>query len=115
MAKIKFLANYWTKEVVIQILFFQLPAIEVLCKLPSSKLGGKVSPINVLVLCPTRELASQVAAEAKKLLKYHPSFGAQVVIGGTRVTQEQRNMQTNRCQVKFSTSDPPLCICILVY
>ncbi|KAJ4749581.1 hypothetical protein LUZ62_083986 [Rhynchospora pubera] len=82
---------------------FLLPAIEVLSKLPSSNLGGKVSPINVLVLCPTRELAIQAATEAKKLLKYHPSVGAQVVIGGTRLTQEQRNMQANPCQILIAT------------
>ena len=50
-------------------------------------------------MCPTRELANQVAVEAKKLLKYHRSLGVQVVIGGTRITQEQRNMQANPCQV----------------
>jgi hypothetical protein len=50
-------------------------------------------------MCPTRELANQVAVEAKKLLKYHRSLGVQVVIGGTRLTQEQRSMQANPCQV----------------
>jgi superfamily II DNA/RNA helicase len=82
---------------------FLLPAIEVLCKLPRSNLGGRVTPINVLVLCPTRELANQVASEAKKLLKYHPSVGAQVVIGGTRLSSEQRNMQANPCQILIAT------------
>lgn len=61
-------------------------------------------------MCPTRELANQVASEAKKLLKYYPSVGAQVVIGGTRLSSEQRNMQANPCQVNFSTSGPPLCL-----
>lgn len=56
-------------------------------------------PINLLVMCPTRELANQVAAEARKLLKYHRSLGVQVVIGGTRFPQEQRSMQANPCQV----------------
>lgn len=55
----------------------------------------------MLVICPTRELALQAAAEANKLLKYHPSIGVQAVIGGTRLTQEQRHMQANPCQVKF--------------
>jgi hypothetical protein len=40
-----------------------------------------------------------VAAEARKLLKYHRSLGVQVVIGGTRLPQEQRSMQANPCQV----------------
>lgn len=78
---------------------FQLPAIELLSTLPRSP------SINLLVICPTRELANQVAAEARKLLKYHRSLGVQVVIGGTKLPQEQRSMQSNPCQVvpnKFS-------------
>ncbi|KAL5547385.1 hypothetical protein UlMin_007072 [Ulmus minor] len=33
-------------------------------------------PILVLVICPTRELATKAAAEANTLLKYHPSIGS---------------------------------------
>ncbi|CAO2170657.1 unnamed protein product [Urochloa humidicola] len=76
---------------------FLLPAIEVLSALPRS------TSINLLVMCPTRELANQVAAEAKKLLKYHHSLGVQVVIGGTRLPQEQRSMQANPCQILVAT------------
>lgn len=53
-------------------------------------------------MCPTRELACQAAAEANTLLKYHPSIGVQVVIGGTRLALEQKRMQANPCQVSFS-------------
>jgi len=77
---------------------FQLPAIEVLSTLPHQR-NQLRPPINLLVMCPTRELANQVAVEARKLLKYHRSLGVQVVIGGTRLTQEQRSMQANPCQV----------------
>ncbi|XP_062215336.1 DEAD-box ATP-dependent RNA helicase 26-like [Phragmites australis] len=76
---------------------FLLPAIEVLFALPHSP------SINLLVMCPTRELANQVAAEARKLLKYHRSLGVQVVIGGTRLPQEQRSMQANPCQILVAT------------
>ncbi|OEL23175.1 DEAD-box ATP-dependent RNA helicase 25 [Dichanthelium oligosanthes] len=76
---------------------FLLPAIEVLSALPHS------TSINLLVMCPTRELANQVAAEARKLLKYHRSLGVQVVIGGTRLPQEQRSMQANPCQILVAT------------
>lgn len=62
----------------------------------------KRPPILVLVVCPTRELASQAAAEANTLLKYHPSIGVQVVIGGTRLALEQKRMQANPCQVSLS-------------
>lgn len=57
----------------------------------------------MLVICPTRELASQAAAEANTLLKYHPSLGVQVVIGGTRLALEQKRMQANPCQILVAT------------
>lgn len=82
---------------------FLLPAIEVISKLPTFDLDRKRPSINVLVICPTRELALQAAAEANKLLKYHPSIGVQAVIGGTRLTQEQRHMQANPCQILIAT------------
>ncbi|GFP91917.1 dead-box ATP-dependent RNA helicase 31 [Phtheirospermum japonicum] len=82
---------------------FLLPAIELVVK--SSQIGRdeKRPPISVLIICPTRELASQAAAEANKLLKYHPSVGVQVVIGGTRLTLEQKRMQANPCQILVAT------------
>lgn len=61
----------------------------------------KRPPILVLVVCPTRELANQAAAEASKLIKYHSSIGVQVVIGGTRLALEQKRMQANPCQVRL--------------
>ncbi|XP_073007344.1 DEAD-box ATP-dependent RNA helicase 31-like [Typha latifolia] len=82
---------------------FLLPAIEVISKLPPVDRKEKAPSINVLVMCPTRELANQVAAEANKLLKYHSSISVQVVIGGTRLTQEQRRMQANPCQILVAT------------
>lgn len=78
----------------------QLPAIEVIAKLPPVDRDQKRPPVNVLVICPTRELASQAATEAETLLKFHPSIGVQVVIGGTRLSLEQKRMQANPCQVK---------------
>lgn len=89
----------------------QLPSIEVVVKSPPTGRDQKLPPILVLVMCPTRELASQAATEAKKLLKYHPSLGVQVVIGGTRLAQEQKRMQANPCQVSFChTRDYASCI-----
>ncbi|OMP08623.1 hypothetical protein COLO4_06298 [Corchorus olitorius] len=82
---------------------FLLPAIEAVLKLPPIGRDVKLPPIYVLVICPTRELAGQAAAEAKKLLKYHPSIGVQVVIGGTRLALEQKRMQANPCQILVAT------------
>ncbi|KAI7732962.1 hypothetical protein M8C21_004248, partial [Ambrosia artemisiifolia] len=82
---------------------FLLPSIEVVVNSPPIGRDQKWPPILVLVICPTRELASQAAMEANKLLKYHPSVGVQVVIGGTRIATEQRRLQTNPCQILVAT------------
>ncbi|PKA54082.1 DEAD-box ATP-dependent RNA helicase 31 [Apostasia shenzhenica] len=82
---------------------FLLPAIEVVTKLPPVDRDNRRPPINVLVICPTRELADQAAAEAAKLLRYHPSVGVQVVMGGTRLTLEQKRMHANPCQILVAT------------
>ncbi|XP_057547383.1 DEAD-box ATP-dependent RNA helicase 31-like [Amaranthus tricolor] len=82
---------------------FLLPSIEVVIKTPPAGRDQTRPPILVLVICPTRELASQAASEAKTLLKYHPSIGVQVVIGGTRLAVEQKRMQANPCQILVAT------------
>ncbi|XP_062091425.1 DEAD-box ATP-dependent RNA helicase 31-like [Humulus lupulus] len=82
---------------------FLLPAIEVVVKSTPIDRDQKRPPIFVLVICPTRELACQAAAEANTLLKYHPSIGVQVVIGGTRLALEQKRMQANPCQILVAT------------
>ncbi|KAL6493950.1 hypothetical protein OROGR_031859 [Orobanche gracilis] len=82
---------------------FLLPAIELVVKSPPVGRDEKRPPISVLVICPTRELASQAASEANTLLKYHPSIGVQVVIGGTRLALEQKRMQANLCQILVAT------------
>ncbi|KAJ0266076.1 DEAD-box ATP-dependent RNA helicase 26 [Hirschfeldia incana] len=82
---------------------FLLPSIEAVIKSPPASRDSRQSPIVVLVVCPTRELASQAAAEANTLLKYHPSIGVQVVIGGTKLPTEQRRMQANPCQILVAT------------
>ncbi|KAL6603981.1 hypothetical protein ACP70R_044342 [Stipagrostis hirtigluma subsp. patula] len=82
---------------------FLLPAIEVVSKLPPICRDQKRPPISVVVVCPTRELADQAAAEANKLLKFHTSIGVQLVIGGTRMALEQKRMHTNPCQILVAT------------
>ncbi|KAM7275613.1 hypothetical protein ACFE04_017479 [Oxalis oulophora] len=82
---------------------FLLPSIEVVVKSPPAGHDQKRPPILVLVICPTRELATQAATEAKTLLKYHSSIGVQVVIGGTRLALEQKRMQANPCQILVAT------------
>lgn len=93
---------YVISSCVIKARFFsQLPSIEVVVNSPPIGRDNKRPPILVLVMCPTRELANQAAAEANTLLKYHTSIGVQCVIGGTRLPMEQKRLQANPCQVIF--------------
>lgn len=61
----------------------------------------RVPPIYVLVLCPTRELASQIAAETNVLLKFHDGIGVQTLVGGTRFKDDQRRLESSPSQVLF--------------
>uniref|UniRef100_A0A0C9S689 ATP-dependent RNA helicase n=1 Tax=Wollemia nobilis TaxID=56998 RepID=A0A0C9S689_9CONI len=84
-------------------LAFLLPSIEVILKSPPIDRDEKRPPIVVLIICPTRELASQAAAEAETMLKYHANIGVQVVIGGTKLSAEQKRLQANPCQMLVAT------------
>ncbi|GAB2217449.1 hypothetical protein Drorol1_Dr00000640 [Drosera rotundifolia] len=82
---------------------FLLPSIEVVVNSSAVHHDDKRSPILVVVICPTRELATQAAVESNKLLKYHPSIGVQVVMGGTSLGMEQKRIQNNPCQILVAT------------
>ncbi|KAK8500382.1 hypothetical protein V6N12_013907 [Hibiscus sabdariffa] len=83
---------------------FLLPSIEIVSKLPPTSPDFKRPPaINVLVICPTRELANQAASEGNKLLKYHASIGVQVVIGGMNADKEKKNLRSKPCQILVAT------------
>ncbi|KAF8027394.1 hypothetical protein BT93_E0332 [Corymbia citriodora subsp. variegata] len=81
---------------------FLLPAIETVLKSHSNK-NQRVPPIYVLILCPTRELASQIAAEARALLKYHDDIGVQTLIGGTRFKDDQKRLESESCEIIVAT------------
>lgn len=53
-------------------LAFLIPALELLHRIPQQKRNGKIS---VLIISPTRELASQILDEAKQLLTYSQLTG----------------------------------------
>ncbi|KAL9246742.1 hypothetical protein vseg_020239 [Gypsophila vaccaria] len=82
---------------------FLLPAIETVLKAISSDKVQRIPPIYVLVLCPTRELASQIAAETRVLLKYHDGLGVQVVSGGTRFKDDLKRLESEPCQILVAT------------
>ncbi|ESQ29045.1 hypothetical protein EUTSA_v10023287mg [Eutrema salsugineum] len=83
---------------------FLLPAIETVLKaMNNSNSVHRVPPIFALILCPTRELASQLAAEGKALLKYHEGIGVQTLIGGTRFKLDQQRLESDPCQILVAT------------
>lgn len=82
---------------------FLLPAIEAVLKATSSSTTQLVPPIYVLILCPTRELASQIAAEAIALLKNHDGIGVLTLVGGTRFKVDQRRLESDPCQILVAT------------
>ncbi|KAJ9549958.1 hypothetical protein OSB04_022501 [Centaurea solstitialis] len=81
----------------------QLPAIETVLKASIKDAAKRVPQICVLILLPTRELASQIAAEANVLLKYHDRIGVQTLVGGTRFKDDQRRLETEPCQIIVAT------------
>ena len=79
---------------------FLLPALE---KLFADRARDGAS-ISVLVLSPTRELATQIHEEAKQLLTFHGAgVGAQVVYGGTKIDKDIKSLRANRCDVLVAT------------
>jgi superfamily II DNA/RNA helicase len=82
---------------------FLLPAIETVLKATSNSTIQRVPPIYVLILCPTRELASQIAAEANVMLKYHDGVCVQTLVGGTRFKDDQKRLESDPCQIIVAT------------
>lgn len=61
---------------------FLIPALEAAVLTPSKT--------SCLILSPTRDLAEQTLAEAKKLITYHANISAASVIGGTSKSKDVR-------------------------
>lgn len=81
---------------------FLVPSIEKLVHNPKSFNPGRGSEISVLCISPTRELATQIAKEAKTLLTFHP-LKCQVVYGGTNMSSEKSRLKNERCDVLVAT------------
>ena len=62
---------------------FLIPAVELLLRR-----GRGGDGVGALVVCPTRELALQILAEARLLLTFQPRLRADVVIGGTNIAKD---------------------------
>ena len=91
----------------------QLPAIETVLKASDSSSSQRVPPIFALIICPTRELASQIAAEANVLLKYHDGIGVQTLVGGTRFKDDQKRLESSPSQVCLLAFQLKLLPCIV--
>lgn len=74
---------------------FLLPAIERVLQSGEYQMGRNV---GILVISPTRELATQIGEQAEKLLTFHSEMSVQVVYGGTKlgrdVTQLMKKLPT---------------------
>ncbi|KAE8683838.1 putative DEAD-box ATP-dependent RNA helicase 48 [Hibiscus syriacus] len=71
--------------------------------LVKAKTGTRVPSVFILILCPSRELASQLAAEANALLKYHNGIGVQTLVEGTRFKVDQKRLESEPCQIVVAT------------
>ncbi|KAK5055168.1 hypothetical protein LTR84_012917 [Exophiala bonariae] len=76
-------------------LAFLLPAIQTILK-------NRTPRFSALVLCPTRELALQIAAEAQKVLSRLPRCKVATSIGGTNKVTEQNRIR-NGCDILVAT------------
>ncbi|GMH22711.1 hypothetical protein Nepgr_024554 [Nepenthes gracilis] len=82
---------------------FLVPAIEAVLQAISGDRVQHVPPVYVLILCPMRELASQIAAETRVLLKYHDGLGIQALVGGTRFKDDHKRLESDPCQILVAT------------
>jgi superfamily II DNA/RNA helicase len=63
--------------------------------LPSLEKQQHKEGLHTLVLCPTRELADQVASDARELAKYTELFVG-VVVGGVPLRPQTRDLRMDR-------------------
>ncbi|CAN0873579.1 Probable DEAD-box ATP-dependent RNA helicase 48 [Linum grandiflorum] len=82
---------------------FLFPAIEAVLKAASTSSEQRVHQINVIILCPTRDVASQITAEAVAILRFHDGIGVQSLVGGTRFKDDLRRLESDPCQIIVAT------------
>lgn len=57
---------------------------------------------TIMVISPTRELANQIADEAKKLVSYYP-FKVHCMVGGDSKRRQIMNLERHRCDIVVAT------------
>lgn len=80
---------------------FLIPAIESIVK--GSRRGSQKQHISVLILSPTRELATQTANEATRLLTFHAGIKASAITGGTDRNADMRHMRSSPPSILVAT------------
>ena len=80
-------------------LAFLIPAVESV----RAQTRGFSRGVSILVLSPTRELASQIAKEATNLLTFHRDSKVVVVVGGTNINSDKRNLKSGPVTVLVAT------------
>ena len=81
---------------------FLIPTIDRVLSARARK-GTDRSTIPTLILSPTRELASQIAAECEALLSFQSRMRVVTVVGGTNIKKDMRNLEG---QVDFLVATP---------
>lgn len=79
---------------------FLVPAIQRLLRSNTARAPGQ---IGILVISPTRELATQIADEAKILLRGLPNIGVCTATGGNNLNTELRNIRQGRADILVAT------------
>lgn len=82
-------------------LAFLIPALE---RILSSKDYNPGKNIGILVVSPTRELATQIGDQAEKLLTFHKKLSCQVMYGGTKMTRDINTL--NKCLPTILVATP---------
>ena len=77
---------------------FLLPAVQNMIDSKVSQDAG----ISVLILAPTRELAMQIAKEAKALLQRLPQYRVRIAVGGTNKNTEEKAILSG-CDILVAT------------
>ncbi|KAG0226176.1 hypothetical protein BGW42_003841 [Actinomortierella wolfii] len=81
---------------------FLIPALETVVNKVDRKTLARGDQTTVLVVSPTRELAQQIADEARKLCSTH-RFNVHCLVGGENKRMQIRNLNTKRIDIVVGT------------
>lgn len=82
---------------------FLLPAIERILQLGLGDADAGPPKVGILVVSPTRELATQIGDQAEKLVAFHPGMSVQVMFGGTNTGQDIKKLSSKMPTILVAT------------